>query len=130
MMQARQPAGAGLAIAGDRKPAGAHGQQLDHQQAHPEAGHAGPQHGQGADALVYPAAAPDCRGDAAGHADEHGQADRKNRQPGRRFCPVQQHLRDGHLQKDRLPQIALEHLAQPQHKLREQRLVQPVALTG
>ncbi|MNT50404.1 hypothetical protein D3C72_1873230 [compost metagenome] len=37
---------------------------------------------------------------------------------------------DRHLQKQRLPQVALQHLADPQHELGGERLVQPVLHAG
>ncbi len=74
-------------------------------------------------------AAPDGGDDAAGNADQHGDANREQRQEERRLRALGERLRHRPLQEDRLAEVASRELAQPVDELHRQRLVEAVGRT-
>jgi hypothetical protein len=115
-----------LAVARDREPAQRHGEDLHQHQTEPEAGNARPEHRKTGEDLVDRTATVHGGHEAARHTDRGGDRDRHQREQGGGLGPLPQRLQDRPLQEDRLAQVAVRELAQPQHELHRQRPVQAV----
>ncbi len=115
-----------LAVARDREPAEAHGEDLHQDQAEPEARDARAQHREAGEAPGRtPCRATRRRRCRTGMPIARGDQHREQREEEGRLRALGERLRHRPLEEDRLAEIAARELAQPVRVLHRQRLVEP-----
>jgi hypothetical protein len=119
-----RPVGEGL-IALDGEGAQANGKNPHEEEAEPEHGHGEAGHREDHDRAIDPGALTPRREHTQGHGEEHGNQHGENGQRDRRTHPLADQGGHGEPRVDRRAQVASQHIAEPDARLGQERLVEP-----